>query len=96
MGACFLDLALVQHNYFAGLADSRKAMGDNNRCAAGDKRIDGVLYKLLTFSVYRGGGLVEYQHRGVVQQRADKGNKLPLAKAKGVTPLHYIVAVTAG
>ena len=56
-------------------------MGNQYAGVAANDRVDGLLDPLLRYGIQRGGGLVEYEDRGVLQKHA--GNRQPLLFATG-------------
>ena len=57
-------------------------MCDHERCAALHERLERLLDVALGFAVERGGGLVENQHRRVLEERARDSEPLPLPARK--------------
>src|SRR6185437_344953 len=61
MGAHLADLAFVQHDDLAGLADGREPVGDDDRAAAADQLVDSLLDKLFGLRIHGGSGFVQDQ-----------------------------------
>src|SRR6267143_7176466 len=89
------DTARVQHDDAAGPLDSGEPMCDHERCAALHERLERLLDVALGFAVQSGGGLVENQHRRVLEERARDGEPLPLParEAHAVLPDHGLEAL---
>ena len=59
MGALFHDLAAAQHENTMGVADSRKAMCNNEGSAAGEEFFQGMLNHLFSLRIHGTGGFIE-------------------------------------
>src|SRR5437667_4106682 len=76
------DTARVQHDDAVGPLDSGEPMCDHERCAALHERLERLLDVALGFAVESGGGLVENQHRRVLEEGARDSEPLPLPARK--------------
>src|SRR5579883_284210 len=94
--ALFHDSALLKHQNAVGVADSREPVSNQDGGAMLQDQIKPFLNLGLGQRVYAGGGLVEDENRGVLQQHASKGDKLALSKREGTTGLTYQGVQTLG
>src|SRR5437870_11742410 len=76
------DMARVQYDVAVGSLDGGEPVRDHERCAALHERLERLLDVALGFAVESGGGLVENQHRRVLEERARDGEPLPLPARK--------------
>ena len=88
VGAGLGDAAAVEHHDAVRVLDGRQPVGDDDGGAPAHQRLERRLHVALRFGIERGGGLVEHQHRRVLQQRAR--DRQPLALPPG--ELHPVLA----
>jgi hypothetical protein len=79
MGADVDDAAGLHHHDAVGAQHGGQAVGDHQRGAPGHQPFQRLLHHVLALGVEGRGGLVEQQHRGVLQQGAGDGDALLLA-----------------
>ena len=87
VGAGLGDVAALYHHDAVGVSYGGEPVGDDEAGAALEKDIERLLDQQLRTGVDGGGGLVQYQYLGVVQQRPCEGHQLPLAHRQGGAPL---------
>ena len=73
VGADLADLPFIEDDDLVGFADGGEPMGDDDRAAAGNQFVDGLLDQLFGFGIDGGGGLVQYQDGRIIQESTDKG-----------------------
>ena len=73
------DAAVVDHDDAVGVAHGREAVGDDEGGASVHQVGEGLLDEVLALRVEGGGGLVEDEDGGVVQDGAGDGEALLLA-----------------
>src|SRR5437660_10527212 len=76
------DAARVQNDDAVSPLDGGEPMCDHERCAALHERLERLLDMALGFAVERGGGLVENEHRRVLEGGASDSEPLPLPARK--------------
>ena len=81
MGAGFGEAAVVEHVDLVGVADGGEAVGDDEGGAASGEAGEGALDGRLGFVVDRGGGFVEHQDGGILEDGA--GDRQALALSAG-------------
>jgi hypothetical protein len=79
IGSGFDDLAILEDEDAIGLAQGCQTVSDENDCAVGTGRIDGLLHALFAYVVESGRTFVENQDRRVLQKDASEGDPLLLA-----------------
>ena len=82
MCALFDHLALVQHQYVVHVAYRRQSVCNHHRGSALHEAIEGVSNSRLANGVQVGSGLVQDQHRSVLENRAGNRDPLPLTARK--------------
>jgi hypothetical protein len=89
------DAAVVDDEDLVGLADRREAVGDHERRAAGERRLERQLHGDLGLRVEVGGGLVEHDDVGRLEQQPGDGDALLLAARQPVAAVadHGVEAV---
>lgn len=97
MRAGFHRLAVFEHHHLVGVLGVGHAMGDHDhRLAAGLHQFaDGRENQFLGFHIHTAGGLVEYEHRRIMQKRTGDGDTLALATGQvgGVGLNRHVKAV---
>jgi hypothetical protein len=74
MGAALDDLAVVDDDHHAGIANGGEAVGNDKRGAALEEHFQCPLDQFLGVCVDAGGGLVEDQDAWIGQDCAGKGD----------------------
>ena len=82
MRTSFDDAAPIEENDLIGLADGRKAVGDDERGAIFHEIGKTFLNLLLGNDIHAGGSLVEDDYRRVLKKDAGDGKTLLLAHAQ--------------
>ena len=72
------DAALREHGDAGGVADGREPVRDHQHGAVLHQLVEGALDLALALGVERGGGLVEEEDGGVLEERAGDGEALLL------------------
>src|SRR5574341_1990920 len=70
VAAALDDAAPLEHDDAVGALDGREAVRDNDGGAPAHQGVERRLHLALGLGVERGGGLVEDQHRGVLEEGA--------------------------
>ena len=81
MRALGRDVVVVEDDYLVGVADGADALGDDDDGGVLQVLGEGAAYLGLGGGVDRGGGVVEYEYRGVPEHGA--GDAEPLLLAAG-------------
>ena len=81
MRALSRDVVVVEDDYLVGVADGADALGDDDDGGVLQVLGEGAAYLGLGGGVDRGGGVVEYEYRGVPEHGA--GDAEPLLLAAG-------------
>ncbi len=87
VGAPLHDPAGVDDEDLIGVADRREAMRDHERGATGERGAQRVLHRELGFGVEVGGGLVEDDDVGGLEEEAGDGEALLLASRESVAAI---------
>ena len=90
MGALLADHAVPDDQDAVGVADGREAMGDNQGGAPLGQLVKGPLDLGLRHAVQGGGGLVQNQHRRVLEENPGDGNALFLPAGEEGPPLAHV------
>src|SRR5438105_9282799 len=77
--------AALEHRDAVGALDGGEPVCNHDGGAPAHQRVEGRLHLALGFRVERRGGLVEDEHRRVLEQRARDGEALALAAGKTQT-----------
>ena len=95
MGALLHDAALVQHQDLVGIADSLQPVGDHQHRLLPGQRFHSLLELVLVLRVHVGGGLIEDDDRGVLQEAPGDGDALLLPAGEGGPALadHCVIPV---
>src|SRR5450759_3886007 len=95
VGAHFGNLHAFQHHNQVGIADGRKAVGNDNGGAPHHQALQGLLDEQFSLRIHRGGGLVQDQDGGVLEHGAGDGQALLLPAGELGTPFtdHGVKAV---
>ena len=81
------DAPAVEHGDAVGVADRRQAVGDDDRRAAQQRRLEGGLDVRLVVVVEVARRLVEDHHLRILEQQAGDGDALLLAARQAVAAL---------
>src|SRR5829696_983325 len=87
---------MVDHYQAIGPADSTEPVGNDEGGSADQELAQRVFDQPLTFGVQAAGGLVQDQHRGVLQDGSRDRNPLPLPTRQLDPPLSYQGLVAFG
>jgi hypothetical protein len=82
VGAGFHDLALVDDRKAFRVLEGGEPVGDGDGRAAGLQLVEGALDFTFGFGVHGGGGFVQNQDLGVLDDGTRNGKPLPLAAGK--------------
>ena len=95
MGAGLDDPAVVDDEDLVGVADRREPVRDDQGRPALEGGVEGALDRGLGLGVEVGGGLVEDDDRGLLEQQPGDGEPLPLAAGEPVAAVadHGVEAV---
>ena len=75
-------LAFAQDENLVGMADGAEAVGDDEAGAVGEQAFERFLNELFGAGVHAGGGLVEDEDGGVLEERAGDADALFFADAE--------------
>ena len=89
MPADLHDATVVEHDDEVSLADRREPVRDDDRRAALEGGVEGPLHGDLRLGVEVGGGLVEHDHVGRLEQQPRDGQALLLAAGEAVTAVAH-------
>ena len=95
VGAFLHDAALVEHGDPVGKADGRQAVRDEDDGPPLGEIGESLLHDVLALGVEVGGGLVQDEDRGILQERPREGDPLPLPPGElhAALPGEALVAV---
>ena len=95
MGAPLHDAALVQHQDLVSVADGLQPVGDHQHRFLPGQCLYGSLELILILRVHIGGGLIENDYGGVLQQASGDGDALFLTAGEGGSALadHRVVSI---
>ena len=95
VGAFLHDAALVEHGDPVGEADGGQAVRDEDDGPALGEIGESLLHDVLALGVEIGGGLVQDEDRGILQERSREGDPLPLPPGElhAALPGQALVAV---
>lgn len=82
-----VDLAVGHDDDAVGCADSAEPVGNDQHGAASAGPVQGLLHHPFRLGVQRTGGLVQDQHRGLLDEGTGDGQALLLATRQGCAPL---------
>jgi len=82
MGALFYGFAIFNINNSMSVSDGRKSMGHHQGCSTLAGLVQRRLYQLLGMVIQCGGGLIQKQDFGLLNQSSGDGNTLTLASRK--------------
>ena len=77
------DLAVVDHGDPVGTHRCRETVGDEDRGATLEQRVEAVLDLRLAAQIEVRGGLVEHEHAWAGEERARQREQLPFARRQG-------------
>ena len=82
MGTAFYDLAVLQNEDPVGMAHGGKTMRDDERSAAGEEFLQGVLDESFRLLINRAGRFVQNQNARLCHHRPGEGQQLSFARAE--------------
>ena len=78
VGAAFYNLSVVEHTDLIGILDRTQTVGDGYGGTRLHQTLQSILYQTLALRIEGGGGFIEDEDRGILQDGTGDGDTLAL------------------